>query len=311
MILNQGIELFMLSMEGVKSPLTIKWYLGKLKPLKEQLGAVMIEQIDLNGLRSWRAKLSKRQCKWEDHPSRPTVKGSLSMDTINAHVRAVRRLFQWFLDEGISQNNPASRLEHPPSKSRCRKGINPTDRDRMIQAASNNRDLAILMVLADTACRVGGLSDLRVDDLDLEHRRAVVREKGRGGHGKERNIYFLPETCKAIERYLAVRPDKDDDHLFLGLRRGGKNHGWHGLTEEGIYQVLRRIAKREKIKKNYNPHAFRHGSIRGLLVNGMSLAEASQIAGHSSVKVTGDIYGGFNDEELQRAHDRYSWIGSP
>ena len=75
-----------------------------------------------------------------------------------------------------------------------------------------------------------------------------------------------------------------------------------------IYQVLKRLASQAGIESGFNPHNFRHGAIRGWLANGMPLSLASQLAGHSSVNVTGDIYGTANESELARAHDIYSWI---
>jgi hypothetical protein len=39
----------------------------------------------------------------------------------------------------------------------------------------------------------------------------------------------------------------------------------------------------------------------------MPLSKASQLAGHSGVKVTGDIYGTSSAAELHEAADRYQW----
>ena len=64
------------------------------------------------------------------------------------------------------------------------------------------RDRAVILMLFDTGCRVGGLCGLRVSDVDLERRRAVVTELG----GKVRIVFFREETAEALEAWLAVWP---------------------------------------------------------------------------------------------------------
>ncbi len=313
MNLSDAVSSFYLSMTGVHSKATIKWYRLRLGTLTDFLGEIDVDEVTVDRLRAWRAGLANRTTRWDKHPYKRQEAGGLSMETLRGYVRAAKRLFNWMVDEGYIDVDPSRRLEMPPRPKRQVRGIRPADRNRMMALASeceSVRDYAIMRVLSDTACRVGGLVNLQIADLDLDDRRAITREKGRGGQHVEKRLFFNPGTVAAIRAWLAVRPAVRDGAVFLGERKGGhrryKKH-WAPLTTCGVYRILERYGVQINADQ-YNPHAFRHGAIRGMLKNGMPLNIASQIAGHSSVQVTGDIYGFVNEEDLAGDHDRWGWL---
>lgn len=109
-----------------------------------------------------------------------------------------------------------------------------------------------------------------------------------------------------MEHWLAVRPESPNcPFVFVNINNRG---GVHGLTENGVYQILKRLARDAGVKEGYNPHNWRHGAARGMIKLGASLSEVSQLLGHSSVTVTGDFYGIFSEEELHESHRTYAWI---
>jgi integrase len=314
MRLSEALEVFYLSMYGVAADKTITFYKNRLPSLIKYLGDIDISQITLDDLRLWRTKLSQRDVKYKDHKYHPPVKGKLSPYTIRTYVRCARRFFNWLEEDGKLDNNPALRLKMPAKPDLPRKGISKTDLEKIIIAAEETsvRDLAIVLFLADTGCRVGGLANLKNEDIDLTHKRAIVFEKGKGGNAKKRVVFYGDRTAYTLSNLMTQRPRDEEIHpdsveyLLLGSR---KNKGAYlALSENGIYQVLKRLAREWGIEKGFNPHNLRHGAIRGWLANGMPLSLASQLAGHSSVTVTADIYGTANENELAQAHQNYTWI---
>ena len=314
MRLSEALEIFYLSMDGVVAEGTIKFYSNRLPSLVKILGDKQISEVSLDDLRLWRSKLSKREVKYEGHKYHPEVQGKLSPYTIRQYVKCARRFFKWLYEDGKLDTNPADRLKMPPKPDLPRKGISKTDLFKIIIAAEKSciRDLAIVLFLADTGCRVGGLANLKIDDIDLPNNRATVFEKGKGGSAKKRVVFYGDKTSYALSSYLMQRPRDCEIHqgavdylLLCTIKNGGL---YHKLSEEGIYRMLKRLASKWGIEKGFNPHNFRHGAIRGWLANGMPLSLASQLAGHSSVTVTADIYGTANEEELYQAHRHYTWI---
>lgn len=279
---SRALSLFLLSLEGIKSPATITWYRQRLAGLETQLGRKGIGQVKVSDLRKWRAALSQRR--------------KLSVWTLHGHVRAARRLFAWLVQEGRLKVSPAKRLELPRLTYEPRKGIEYNDMLKMIAAARGSpRDYALVLFLADTACRCGGVVNLKVEDLELARSRATVIEKG----SKARTVYLHRPTCLAMRAYIGGRKTGP---VFLNQWTG------EGLKPSGIYQVLERLAAAAGVTKRWNPHSWRHGAARGMLRRGANLAQVSQILGHTDVSVTVRFYGSFVDEELAAAHARYGWL---
>lgn len=295
---------FVQSLHGEVSPQTVRWYRQRLTALADFLNGD-IEAVTVDDLRRWRSWLLERDTLWQDHPSKPTINGRLSAQTIRGHIRAAKRFFAWLVEEGHLTTNPAGRLKPPPKPEEPPKAITTTDLNHLILAAkaSSERDYALVLFLADTGCRVGGVVGLQLRDLDLTKCRALVREKGRGGGRKSRMVYFGAATCAALGEYLDKRPFVGmNDMVFVG-RRGA-------LGESGVYQLLQRLAEKAGINGRFNPHAFRHGWARGALENGADLGTVSQLLGHSSIAVTAEFYARWTNEELAARHRQFSWLNS-
>lgn len=301
MLLSEAIQEFDLGLVGL-SEATRVWYRLRLRSLVEVLGDLEVTAVSAADLRRWKAALVERESRWVAHPSRPEVQGGLSPWTLHGYVRAVRRFFRWLVREGVISQDPAALLDLPPLPDEPPKAVSRADLKRILEAAraSGARDYALVCFLADTGCRVGGLVGLRLADVDLERRRAVVREKGRGGKRRARTVFFGEETAAALAAWLKVHPG--GEYVFVGQRGP--------LTEGGVYQVLRRLARLAGVRGRFNPHAFRHGWARGALEAGADLGTVAQLLGHRSIAVTHQFYARWADEELAQRHARFSWLNS-
>ncbi len=308
--LAEALDRFVVAMNGVRSPKTITWYRSLLQSLADYLGGEMqIQEIDIDGLRQWRATLVGKDSRYVDHPKMKPKQGGISPVTLHAHVRACRHFFRWLVAEGKLESDPAARLELPPKPRAMRKGIGDEERGKIVAALAcpecrnQERDLAMIAFLDDTTCRAAGVVGLTLENLSLPGRSAIVWEKGLGGNRKSRFVFFSPLTERLLEEWLAARPGSDSERVFVQASGAP-------LSEKGLYEVLRRAAKRAGIKRGWNPHNWRHGTIRRMLKKGINLGIVSQLAGHSSTAITSDIYGKLDDRELRAAVEGVMW-GAP
>ena len=289
MKLSKAVDLFMISMETVRQDTTIKWYRKKILPLVEFLKDPEVDQVDLFDLERFRQSLNR--------PSKANGrKGKVSVYTIHGYVRAIKRLFTYLRKRRIITINPAEDLEKPRLPKQPRKGISPEAAAAMLDAASDNpRNYAMLLFMRDTGCRAGGVYNLLTENLDILHNKALIREKG----DKERTVFYTPETAFALMIYNSVRVNPNhSDHYFL------KDDTHDPITYDCMYKMFRRLAKKANIKQKFSPHQWRHAAVRSWLLSGMNLKSASEIAGHSSEKVTGDIYGTLDENELQQLYNQ-------
>ena len=188
---HELIEEFLLAMEGTLSPSTIRWYASYLESLDVELGSKKVEQVTVSTLRTL---------------YRETRKRDISPFSLFNFVRSWKRVFRWAFKEGLIKNNPAQNLHLPPLPQESPKAISKEDASRLVKAAENEsqRDYAILMFLVVTGARIGGIAGLRISDLDIDHQRAIVREKGRGGK-KERVVFFGEKTAEALRAWLGCQ----------------------------------------------------------------------------------------------------------
>lgn len=302
MRLSECIELFKEIVSCESSPRTFSWYMTPLKHFQQYLveagkGDPPIHEITTRDLRRWQLWLEKEN-PWQRHPTKPAQMRSYSPVTIETYVKAIRRFFNRMYKEGYLEVNPAASLKLPSTPDTPLKVISEEELAKLIEGARENgpRDLAIVLFLVETGCRVGGLCSLTMENLDLEERRAVIYQKGRGG-AKECVVFFGEATEKALRKWLKERPSDDSNYVFLSTRGGP-------LSPTGVYQILKRIAKRKNIKR-FNPHSIRHRFARIALENGADLSTVSQLLHHSSIEVTHRHYAKWEQRRLKSARDRF------
>lgn len=304
MKLSEAIEELLIATRAAgRSERTVRDYDEKAARLVEFLGDVEIDQVTLGDLRRFVDGLGQRTTRFETHPNRDTVQGGLSPASVASHVRVVRRLFSFLAEEELLEKNPAQRLKVPKVPRGKPKAISRSDFQQLLTCIEadtqiGKRDRALLLLLADSGCRVGGLVRIDVEDVEADRCRVLLKEKGE----KVRYGFFSELTKRAILDWLEVRPNDKGTRLFVSLGTRGEDH----LTEQGVREMLRRLKKKSGVKGPVNPHSFRHGFAREYLFNGGNLASLADTLGHSDVHVTWQNYGIFTIDELKTEHAKYS-----
>jgi site-specific recombinase XerD len=301
MTVSGAIKQFLDSLIGYCSPATIVWYTRRLSSLQE-LGRAPVDRITADQLQLIYKKLSQRTERWRKHPSgRAASAGGLSPFTLHSYIRAWRRLFAYLVEREHITRNPAKLIRLPLLPNQPPKAITEADMKRMMLHVNNEpRDYAVMCVLVDTGCRVGGVASLTLDNVDLRRARATIFEKGRGGK-KSRTVFFSQRTVKALRCYLRQRPECDHQFVFVSAR-------CDPLSEGAIAQMLGRTAEHCGVRGRSNPHSFRHGAARAMLNNGADIEIVSDLLGHSDISVTKFFYGRWSVSELQAKHKKVSWM---
>lgn len=279
--LSDAIEEFLLARraDGLAES-TLSWYASMLSQFSERVGPVTVDAVSTSALRRYIVALRE---------------SDYAPDSVYAHIKALHALWRWAADEyGIK--NPMHHIAYPKQPAaRVPRRAQDADILRMLESCGNDaqglRDRAIIGFLTDTGCRAGGLVGLMMDDLDIEHRRAYVREKG----GKERTVFYSEATAAMLHQWLAVH-DGRLANVFYNLRTR------RPITSSGLLQLLRRLGKTAGVSGPVNPHAFRHRFGIQFMLQGGDSGVLQQIMGHSDVETTINRYGRFDDAQLAAAH---------
>jgi len=302
MKLAEAVALFLEAKEAEGLSLqTIGWYRRRLTGLNAYLGDVGLDAVTTIELRRFLMSLRGRERLYQDHPYRKEIEGQLSPWTRQGYVRAIKQFFNWLISEGCLAENPASRIKLPRMPQGPPRAISAQSLQALLAAAqgdepADKRNRALVLFLADTGCRVGGMVSLKLTDLDLDEGVAMVTEKG----SKSRPVMFTPMTAEALREYLQGR-GIESPLVFPNLLTGEQ------LVACSVNHILYRLRQAAGgVEGPSNPHAFRHAFAREYILNGGDLATLAEILGHTDVSVTKRFYSNFQFKELQEKHRRFS-----
>ena len=167
----------------------------------------------------------------------------------------------------------------------------------MIQVvnAADGQWKVLFALMAGSGLRIGEVSGLEIEDLDLEAGLIRVRRgiwKGRAITPKtkrgKRTVFIEPTLVRMLSSYLVGRTS---GKVFQ--TKSGKPHSRHN-----VWRKLKLILKSLGLQPG-GLHAFRHGRISMLQANGMPGDLLLEQVGHSNLKTTSG-YTHFDDAFRQR-----------
>ncbi len=208
----------------------------------------------------------------------------LAAGSVARCVIAVRGLYRFCVQEGVTASDPARSWRPPKAPRRLPKAI-PYDRVvALIEAAGmaeppiGLRDAALLEVLYGLGARISEACGLDLDDVDLEDRVVLLRGKG----GRERRLPLGAHAADAVSAYLVRgRPalvTRSTPALFLNSR-GAR------LSRQSAWEVISRAAQRAG-SGGVSPHTLRHSFATHLLEGGADVRVVQELLGHASVTTT-------------------------
>jgi integrase/recombinase XerC len=157
------------------------------------------------------------------------------------------------------------------------------------------RDTAVLALLYGSGLRISEALGLKRKDAPIKGR-DMLRVTGKGG--KTRVVPVLPIVREAVERYLALLPQKlgSDDPLFVGVR--GRE-----LSPRIIQLRIASARAALGLPETATPHALRHSFATHLLGAGADLRAIQELLGHASLSTT-QGYTEVDREHLLQAYSR-------
>lgn len=208
--------------------------------------------------------------------------------TQRGRIDALRSFYRFLLLAGAIHFSPADLIrprKQPPRK--LPRVLTPTEIERLMQAASNPRERAILETFYATGCRLAEVARLRVRDVDF--RRREIRVLGKGN--RERVALFGESAARALQAYLAGRKN---GQLFPGC-------DGRAISRVRLYAIVKSIGRRAGLK--IYPHLLRHSVATHLLTHGANLRHVQEFLGHASITTT-QIYTHVTTDDLRAIHEK-------
>lgn len=220
--------------------------------------------------------------------------------TISRHIAALKSFYRFLLAEGLIENDPTAELESPRMAHKLPQVLTVREVEILLNqpqltTPSGLRDKAMLELIYATGMRVSELVSLDVGHVNTE--KGFVRCTGKGS--KERIVPLGSVAGNFVREYLArgrakLTKGKKNQALFVN-QRGNR------LTRQGFWKILKKYAKKGRIKKVITPHTLRHSFATHLLENGADLRAVQEMLGHADIATT-QIYTHLTKKRLKEVY---------
>jgi len=200
--------------------------------------------------------------------------------SISRKINSTRTFFKYLLENGIIQDNVAEKLSHPRFEIKPPRILSEMEyRSLRDVSRVDIRLYSIVEILLQTGIRIGELAALTLDDIrqSKDGKIDFLYIKASGSH-PARKVPLNKLAKNAIDEYMNIRPETEDDTLFV--TKNGR-----ALLVRNIRTAIDKAFEKAGIK-NAKVNDLRNTFIAHHLANGVDLQVVSKLVGHKRLTTT-------------------------
>ncbi|AGU14648.1 hypothetical protein CARG_02430 [Corynebacterium argentoratense DSM 44202] len=238
-----------------------------------------------------------------------TLASKRSASLVQRAVSLVHKLLNYAKEGGHIDVNHAARLPLPPKRA---KAATPLTGEQLIRLADNaGRYRSLLLFMGTTGARLGECAALTPSDIDEKHARATISKSisyigakpvlGTTKTGRVRRVAIPAPTLAAVLESIG---DKGSNEFIWERPQGGPvtNPGKRGWWSKAIKESQ----KQDPTFPRLSMHDLRHTAASLMIQAGCSVLVVQRQLGHSSAKMTLDVYSHLFDSDLDAVADLLS-----
>jgi integrase/recombinase XerC len=225
--------------------------------------------------------------------------------TIMRKVAALRTFFKFLVRENRTDSNPSLLVRTPRAEKHIPVVLPLEEMHTLLNIEftcdwKGIRDRAIIELLYSSGIRVGELSKLNTEDLDLSQGLIKVRGKGK----KERIVPVGDPAIEAIKKYIEKRGEMFKKKEFDSKLEFPVFMGRYGtrLTPRSIGRILDKYVLESGVNRKISPHCLRHTFATHLMEGGADLRVIQELLGHESLSTT-QRYTSMSAQRLMEVYD--------
>lgn len=243
----------------------------------------------------------------------------LSDSTVRLIYTVCRAVLDIAVRDGVVSRNAAAAVRRPTIKRSEARYLTAVEVGRLLEAAKGDRLQPLIVLMLGTGLRRGEALALHWRDVDLAA--SHVRVRWTLARVARRLVFDEPKTersrrfvslpspvaetlrrhkaSQAAERLAAVAwvPWEGHEDLLFPTHIGTPTDPRNAL------RAFEGIARRAGLT-GVGLHTLRHSAASALIVAGEHIKVVSEVLGHSSIAITGDVYGHVNVEQQRGAAER-------
>lgn len=243
---TQNIDYFTLWLDSLPSEHTRKVYERNVEAFAKHIVGVPIAELHYRP----RVELYSALQKWVNTCGKSTA-------TISQVVASIRGYFQFLCNLLIIESNPLQNFSTPKVKHRDRDYLLADDMKAIMDVVdastvTGKRDKAMFTVMYELGLRRSEVVGLRRSDLKRTDDGYVLHVSGKGNSQEVMPVSLrLVEEVEEYWKAAGLTAVNRDTPVFPG-KRGQQ------LSDNTLYYMVERYAKRAGITKKVSPHLIRH-----------------------------------------------------
>lgn len=222
-----------------------------------------------------------------------SLQGCLKINSIHAVFRVFRQAMKDAVASDCLQKNPTQHTQLPRQTKSDVRAFSREDQRRIEEQCTTQKNLPILLAL-DTGMRIGEILGLQWRNIDWRNHTITIQQTSQRvkiGNKTELRIdtpkteasqRTIPMTQRLVD--LLKEQKNDDQSQFIFEGKDGQP-----LDQRTIRYRFEQIKKQSKVE-DLPFHALRHTFATRCMEAGVNITTMSALMGHSSVKLTLDIY---------------------
>ncbi len=231
----------------------------------EERGVNDLKKITIDDLEEFKEEMSKR---------------GYTPKSVSRKINSTRTFFRYLLENQVINENPGDKLAHPMFEVKPPRVLTEMEYRALRDVSRvDTRLYSIIEVLLQTGIRIGELAALKLEDLrtskDGNVHYLYVRPIG---NNSPRKVPLNKSAHQAIQEYLKIRPESEDDTLFI--TKNGRP-----LLVRNIRTTIDKAFEKAGIK-NEKVNDLRNTFIAHHLANNVSLVTVSKLVGHKRLSTT-------------------------
>ena len=228
-------------------------------------------------------------------------KREITANTRKIMTKALKSFFGFLSDQGLIRQNPTQKLRHPkvdrtvpvyPEKEEVGRMLTAIGQSNLLDEKDKLKVALLILVPGGTGVRFNELAKLSWNNINFDRQEFKVMGKGR----KERIIPLLPQIAGLLSAWKEYSPG---ELVFPTNSKHGR------IDPADTNRMLKRLAKRAGVRP-FSIHKLRHYFATYALAAGADLKQISEILGHASIAITGDIYRHLLTGEISKTMARFS-----
>ena len=222
-------------------------------------------------------------------------KGGFESSSISRKISAIKA-FHKYMSQTYSMINPTASIKKPKKEEKLPTVLSVEEIDMMFNTIKGSepldlRNRCMLEFLYGSGLRISELLDMKTENINIHQKELHVIGKG----NKER---IVPLSDMAIDAFIKWM-NKGKIHFkslpgnYVFVNKSGEK-----LTRQGVWKLIKEIAKNAGITKEISPHTLRHSFATHLYNNGFNLRYVQFLLGHKDISTT-QIYTHINLDKMR------------